>query len=287
MSTGFLANFALFSTLPRRHDAIVFDDLIHASVKEGIHASLARRYRAKHNDPDAFRDAALRARRRGAQELWIAIESVYSMDGDVAPVGDLLALAEELNAMLVVDEAHATGVFGPGGRGVCEGLRSERLIQVHTCGKGLGVAGALVCGPGPVIDVLINSSRAFIYSTAPPPAVAKALVRALDIVEGEPERRERLWQRVRLAGVALGEVAGGGQGIAPSQILPVVLGSEERTLRVAKAVQGAGYDVRAIRPPTVPAGTSRLRIVINANHGESDISGLAAALGDALANGTR
>jgi 8-amino-7-oxononanoate synthase len=138
-----------------------------------------------------------------------------------------------------------------------------------------------------VIDVLINSSRAFIYSTAPPPAVAKALVRALDIVEGEPERRERLWQRVRLAGVALGEVAGGGQGIAPSQILPVVLGSEERTLRVAKAVQGAGYDVRAIRPPTVPAGTSRLRIVINANHGESDISGLAAALGDALANGTR
>lgn len=282
-STGFLANYALFTTLPHRHDAIVFDERVHASVKDGIHASHARSYKVRHNDVDAFEAAVRRARTDGAHEIWIAIESVYSMDGDIGPVAELHTLAHASGAVLIVDEAHGTGVFGPTGRGVSEGRYDERLIVLHTCGKALGAAGGLVCGPAVAIDYLINAARPFIYSTAPAPCVAAAVQRALELVDAEPARRERLHRLSALAAGALTDAAGSTVADAGSQIIPVILGADATALAVAAALHEAGFDVRAIRPPTVPVGTSRLRISIGVDRTEREIAALADALAQALA----
>jgi 8-amino-7-oxononanoate synthase len=281
-STGFLANFALFTTLPHRHDAIVFDEFVHASVKEGVHAAHASHIKVRHNDVGAFEDAIVRARRLGTRGVWIAAESVYSMDGDVAPVQDLHALAHAHDAVLIVDEAHASGIFGPTGRGFTEGRYDERLITLHTCGKALGVAGGLVCGPAVAMEYLINAARPFIYSTAPPPYVAAAVRRALRLVDEEPWRRERLRRLAFFAGRRLTEALGGGAARSRTQIIPVILGEESRAVAVAEALQRNGFDVRAIRPPTVPAGTSRLRVSISVDRTEAEIEALGVALQGAL-----
>ncbi|MSP94392.1 MAG: 8-amino-7-oxononanoate synthase [Alphaproteobacteria bacterium] len=277
--SGFLANFALFSTLPERHDAVIFDERIHASVKEGVHASPAPRYKATHNDVASFEAAMARARGKGAKRIFVAVESIYSMDGDLAPLIELDVAARKFGAVLIVDEAHATGVFGPRGRGLSEGLQNQTAIAVHTCGKALGVAGALVTGPAETIDYLINKARPFIYSTAPPPMLAAAVERALRLVNEEPWRRARV---LELARFAHGELCPDGD-FTGSQIVPVILGSEERTLYIARALQEQGFDVRAIRPPTVPEGTSRLRVSINAGHNEDQIAALAGALRGSMA----
>jgi len=277
--SGYLANLALFSTLLDRRDAVVFDDAIHASMKEGIHASNASRFRAQHNDPESFRDALRSARDKGARRLLIAVESVYSMDGDMAPLEELSRLALAHGATLVVDEAHATGIFGAGGRGCAEDLPQENLISVHTCGKALGVAGALVCACGPVIDYLVNRARPFIYSTAPPPVIAAMVLRALQLIGEEPWRRALLLQRARFAHEALCPDS----AFRGTQIIPLILGDAGRAVAAAQALQARGFDARAVRPPTVPEGSSRLRISIHADHDENEISRLSAALRLALA----
>jgi 8-amino-7-oxononanoate synthase len=276
---GFVANFALFSTLLERHDAVVFDEYVHASIKEGIHAANAARFRARHNDVQSFADGCRRARFKGARRLLIAVESVYSMDGDLAPLDKLSALAQQYDAALVIDEAHATGIFGARGRGCGGTLHGTELICLHTCGKALGVAGALVCGPAAVIDYLINKARPFIYSTAPPPVIAAAVLRALHLVDEEPWRRERVLRLARFAHQTLC----GSTAFRGSQIIPVIVGDAARAVAVSEAVQRAGFDVRAVRPPTVPEGTSRLRISIHADHREREIADLGAALRDAIA----
>lgn len=281
-STGFLANLALFTTLPDRRDAVVYDERVHASVKEGVHAGHAKLYRVKHNDVGGFDDAIVRARRDGARDVWLAVESVYSMDGDIAPVADLHALARAHDAVLIVDEAHGTGIFGPTGRGFSEGRYDERLIVLHTCGKALGVAGGLVCGPAVAIDYLINAARPFIYSTAPPPYVARAVHRALELVDEEPERRSRLLALTAFAANRLAQRAGNVVAAAGTQIIPVILGAEATAVAAAATLQRAGFDVRAIRPPTVPAGTSRLRISIGADRSEDEIAALADTLAEVL-----
>ena len=275
--SGFVANFALFTTLAERHDAVVFDERIHASVKEGIQASPAKRYRARHNNLESFADELKRARENGARRLFIAVESVYSMDGDFAPLPELSELANRFEAILVVDEAHATGVFGTTGRGLGEGLQNARWITLHTCGKGLGVSGAIVCASAETIAYLINKARPFIYSTAPPPFLARAVKRALQLIDEEPWRRKRVLKLAELAHRELN----GDTAFAGSQIVPVIIGDDEAALAVAENVQQAGFDVRAIRPPTVPEGTSRLRVAINALHSEDEIGALAAAIGAA------
>jgi len=275
MGGGFVANFALFTTLAERHDAIVFDERIHASVKEGIHASAAERYRVRHNEPQDFEAAIRRARAKGARRVLVAVESVYSMDGDSAPLAELSSIARGHDAVLVVDEAHATGVFGVSGRGLGEGLDQSHWISLHTCGKALGVFGALICGSAEIIDYMINKARPFIYSTAPPPHLAAAVERALALVDEEPWRRERVLQLARFAHERL---APKDTAFAGSQILPVILGSEQRALSVARSLQDAGFDVRAVRPPTVPEGTSRLRISIHTDHSEDQILALATEL---------
>ncbi|MEI2297245.1 8-amino-7-oxononanoate synthase [Ensifer sp. MJa1] len=271
-ASGYAANAALFSTLPQREDLIVHDALIHASAHEGIAASRAQAVAVPHNDVDAFADAIGSWRKRGGKgHPWIAVESLYSMDGDRAPLAELAALAGRHDGFLVVDEAHATGVFGPHGRGLTAELEcQDNLVALHTCGKALGVSGALLSASGVLCDYLVNRARSFIYSTAPSPLIAAAVREALAIVADEPERLAEFDQLRTFANQALAEtlrLPGSG-----SQILPVLIGDNGRAVRIAAHMRQEGFDIRAIRPPTVPEGTARLRIAITLNVDRSMIT---------------
>lgn len=281
-ATGYTANSAIVSTLPQRGDLVVYDDLIHASVHEGLRLTRSETVAVPHNDITAFADAIAAWRGRGGTgRIWIAIESLYSMDGDRAPLADLAALADANDAVLIIDEAHATGVFGAGGRGLAAALEGrENVITLHTCGKAMGCEGALVCAPVVVTDFLVNRGRGFIFSTAPSPLMAAAVRTALRIIEAADDRRAKLAALITHAERLLGPH---GALISGSQVMPVILGDDARTMRAAGAVQAAGFDVRGIRPPTVPAGTSRLRISLTLNATQDDVSALAAVLQDVLA----
>lgn len=276
-SSGYAANAALLATLPQRGDLVVHDALIHASAHEGIRAGRAEHVVAVHNDVGAFAQAIADWRARGGRgRVWIAVESLYSMDGDRAPLHAMAALAEEKDAILIVDEAHSTGVLGRDGRGLAHDLpRRDRLIMLHTCGKALGCEGALVAGPRVLINVLINRARGFIFSTAPSPLMAAAVRAALRIVASEPERRTALHDRIALAHRLLVPRGASDTG---SQIMPLVIGDDAATMSRAATLQAAGFDVRGIRPPTVPAGTARLRLSITLNIASDDIAALAEAL---------
>ncbi|HKX88033.1 MAG TPA: aminotransferase class I/II-fold pyridoxal phosphate-dependent enzyme, partial [Sphingopyxis sp.] len=233
-------------------------------------------------DPQAFDDAIAAWRARGGTgTAWIAVESLYSMDGDKAPLADLAAVADRHDAVLIVDEAHATGVYGPAGQGLAHRLAGrENLVTLHTCGKALGCEGALLCGPHIVRDFIVNRGRPFIFSTAPSPLMAWLVRQALEIVANEPERQERLHGLVRHAAerlVPLGIPASG------TQILPVIIGDNDRTMRIAGSLRDAGFDIRGIRPPTVAQGTARLRIAITLNVDEDDIDHMTEALAEAMA----
>ena len=281
-SSGYTGNATLFATLPQRGDLIVHDALIHASAHEGMRLSRAEAVSATHNDPEAFETAIAGWRRAGGTgRPWIAVESLYSMDGDRAPLDALAVVAERRDAMLLIDEAHATGVFGAQGRGLAAALHGrENVVTLHTCGKALGCEGALVCGPGVVRDFLVNRGRGFVFSTAPSPLMACAVRESLLVLADEPERRAALWDLVGAAEKALDHC---GVAATGSQILPLILGDDARTMRVAAAVQAAGFDVRGIRPPTVPPGTSRLRISLTLNLTVADVDALADAIAGAIA----
>ncbi|WP_020084463.1 8-amino-7-oxononanoate synthase [Hyphomicrobium zavarzinii] len=265
---GFVANYALFSTLPQRGDLVVHDELIHASVIDGMRASKAAIASARHNDAQSFEDAIAAWRAAGGTgQPWLAVESLYSMDGDRAPLGALIEVARRHDGMLVVDEAHATGVLGPDGRGLAHALEgAPDVVSLHTCGKALGVSGALLLTSRGLRDFLVNRARPFIYATAPSPLMAAAVRASLRLVRDAPERRERLAKLVDFAGRALNERC----GIAPSgsHIQPVILGADERAVAIARALVAEGFDVRAVRPPTVPEGTARLRVSLTLNAGE-------------------
>ncbi len=280
--TGFAANSALLSTLPQRGDVILHDELIHASAHEGMRLSRAEALSVPHNSVSAFADALRDWHQTGhTGTAWLLVESVYSMDGDLAPLAELDALARKQGAMLVIDEAHATGLFGPEGQGLAAGLeRGDHIITLHTLGKALGCEGALLCGPRTMRDFLINRGRGFIFSTAPSPLMAAAARAALAAMAQGSGLRDELWNLVRHAEAALAPL---GVSATGSQILPLVLGDDARTMQVAAALQAAGFDVRGIRPPTVPEGTSRLRISITRNVELADIDALAAALARLLA----
>lgn len=275
-SSGYAANVALLATLPQRGDLVVHDALVHASAHEGMRLGRAEHRAAAHNDVDAFGDTIAAWRREGGiGQVWIAVESLYSMDGDRAPLDALAALAERHEAILLIDEAHATGVFGTDGRGLASTLEGrENVITLHTCGKALGCEGALLCAPTTVRDFLVNRGRGFIFSTAPSPLMAAAVRAALRLLV-EENRRDRLHTLIRSAQALLAPL-----GVTPtgSQILPLIVGDDARTMARAAALQAAGFDVRGIRPPTVPAGTSRLRISLTLNIDLDDVAALAGAL---------
>lgn len=281
-SSGYAANVALLAALPQRGDLVVYDALIHASMHEGLALTRAQAVAAGHNDVSSFADAIAAWRAEGGKgRVWLAFESLYSMDGDRAPLADLAALAEQHEAIMLIDEAHATGVFGPDGRGLAAALdgRADTVV-LRTCGKALGCEGALVCGPAVVRDFLVNRGRPFIFSTAPSPLMAAAVREALRMLVDEPERRSGLMARVAQAEAALAPF---GAAVTGTQIMPLILGDEARTMTVAAHLQQAGFDIRGIRPPTVPPGTSRLRISLTQNISPEDIDALAQALAEALA----
>ena len=281
-SSGFAANAALLSTLPQRGDLILYDALIHASAHEGMRLSRAESAAFPHNNVDALSDALSSWRTNGASgTAWIAVESLYSMDGDRAPLDDLMSLADRYGAMLLVDEAHATGVFGPYGRGLAAHLDGRsNVITLRTLGKALGCEGALLCGPTVMREFLVNRARGFIFSTAPSPLIAAVARAALQIMVEHPERRTALQARLALADRLLSPLGIASTG---SPIIPIILGDNARAMSAASALQAVGYDVRGIRPPTVPTGTARLRLSITLNAGDNAIGGLAAELAKVLA----
>ena len=276
-SSGFSANQTLFSTLPQRGDLVIYDELIHASAHEGLRRGRATHVAVIHNRADAFEDAIVTWRLSGGKgKVWIAVESLYSMDGDIAPLDDLIAIADRQDAVLLVDEAHATGVFGPEGRGLASHLEGrDNVITLRTCGKALGCEGALICGPAVVADFLINRGRGFIFSTAPSPLMAAVVRASLRLLQSAPELRKRLWRHIRIAERIFEPL---GATVTGTQILPIIVGDAARTMDLATKIKAAGFDVRGIRPPTVPAGTSRLRITITNNASEAQMAALGALL---------
>ncbi|MER8501661.1 8-amino-7-oxononanoate synthase [Mesorhizobium sp. M0195] len=281
--SGYIANFALLTALPQKGDLLVLDELAHASMHEGAQAGRAQLVLAAHNDVDAVEDAIKRWRAEGgAGRVWIVVESLYSMDGDRAPMESLVALADRHDAFIVIDEAHATGVWGPDGRGLAAAFEGrDNIVALHTCSKALGASGGLVTGPRTLCEYLINRCRPFIYATAPSPLMAVAAREALAMLADEPMRRVQLHERVAFASRQLADRC----GVKPSgsQIQPVVIGDVSRTMAVAARLQGRGFDIRGIRPPTVPEGTSRLRISLTLNISEADISAMVEALVEVLA----
>jgi 8-amino-7-oxononanoate synthase len=279
-SAGYIANFAIFSTLPQRGDLVVHDELIHASVHEGVRRGRAEAVGVAHNDISAFESAIMKWRAAGGKgRPWLSVESLYSMDGDCPNLPELFAVADRHDAMIVIDEAHATGVLGPQGRGLAASFEGrENVITLHTCGKALGTSGGFILAPKIIRDFLVNRARPFIFATAPSPLVAAVTRAALEISRTDPERRERLARLVQFAGSELRRRC----NIEPSgsQILPVIVGSDQAAVALAAALQRRGFDVRAIRPPTVAEGTARLRIALTLHVDEAIVTNLFAALAE-------
>jgi 8-amino-7-oxononanoate synthase len=276
-SSGYLANLAVLTTLPERGDVIYSDERNHASLIDGVRLSAANRVILPHNDPAALARAL--AVHPASGQAFVVIESLFSMDGDVPALAEYAAICRAAGATLIVDEAHAVGIYGERGSGLIEaaGIARDVCVSINTAGKALGVAGAFVAGPGWAIDYLIQRARPFIFSTAPPPSLAAALEASLDIVDAEPERRATLANRVRLLRGAL-RTAGIDIPDGSTQIIPIVLGDNDRAVQAAAALQAQGFDVRAIRPPTVPPGTARLRIPVNVTLSEDVLTRFAGAL---------
>ncbi len=280
--SGYAANQTLFATAPQRGDLVVYDEWIHASVHDGLRRSRAEIVSARHNDAQSIDSEICRWREGGGLgRVWIAVESLYSMDGDGPNLAELDALANHREGVLIIDEAHATGVLGPRGRGRAAFLEGrDNIVTVHTCGKALGTAGAFVCGPRVLTQFLVNRGRPFIFSTAPSPLVAAVTQAALALCEQGDSRRERLTQFVALAARELlrhcGLVASG------SHIIPIVIGEDRAAAQLAARLRAQGFDVRAIRPPTVPIGTARLRIALTLNVNEEAINRLFQTLGQEM-----
>lgn len=277
---GYVANFAIFSTLPQRGDLVVHDELIHASVHEGLRSGRADHVGVAHNNIEAFDAAIVRWRAAGGKgRPWLSVESLYSMDGDSPDLAGLFAVADHHEAMVVIDEAHATGVLGPQGRGLAAAFEGrDNVITLHTCGKALGTVGGFILAPRMIRDFLVNRSRPFIFATAPSPLVAAVTRKALEISRTNPERRERLARLVQFAGDQLRRNC----HMAPSgsQILPIIIGADRAAVVIAASLQRRGFDIRAIRPPTVPEGTARLRIALTLNIDEAIVTELFDALAE-------
>ena len=275
---GYVANFALLTTLPQRGDLLVLDALVHASIHEGARAGRAEFRFSGHNDPQSVEDtiSAWRAQ-GGAGRVWIVVESVYSMDGDLAPLADLVGIADRHDAFLMVDEAHATGVYGERGRGLTAPYEGrDNLVVVHTCGKALGAAGALVAAPAVLRDFMVNRCRPFIFATAPSPLTAVAVREALLILQEQPQLQQRLADLVAFTHRELGRR--GWRSPSASQIVPYIVGDNARAMQLASSLQARGFDIRGIRPPTVPEGTARLRISLTLNVDGDDVRSLLDAL---------
>jgi 8-amino-7-oxononanoate synthase len=278
-SSGYLANLAVVTTFAEKGDVIFSDERNHASVIDASRLSRAERVIFPHNDADALERDISRPPDATNGHRFVFAESLFSMDGDIAPLQRYAKICSDVGATLVVDEAHAVGIYGERGSGLIEhlGLDANSCVSINSAGKALGVGGAFVAGPAWAIEYLIQLARPFIFSTAPPPAMADALGASLDVIASEPERRARLASRVARLHKAL-ESYGFVFRCQPTHILPIVLGANDRALAVADRLQAEGFDVRAVRPPSVPEGTARLRVSINGGLDDDTIDRFASVL---------
>ncbi len=279
-STGYMANLAVLSALAGKGAEIFSEELNHASLIDGARLSRAAIRIYPHRDLAAL---ATMLSASTAQDKLVVTDSVFSMDGNIAPLAELLALCERHGAWLVVDDAHGFGVLGENGRGMLEqlALSSPQLVYIGTLGKAAGVAGAFVGAHATVVEWLVQRARPYIYTTAAPPAVAHALLTSLDII-GSDEGRQRRAQLRQLIGRLRERLALKRWSPLPSDtpIQPVIIGDNAQTMAAGAALLARGFWVGAIRPPTVPQGTSRLRITLSAAHTLAQVDALAEALND-------
>ncbi len=281
-STGWMANRVAISAIVGGGDLVLCDKLDHASILDAARGGAATMRTYAHRDVRRL-ERMLDNLRASYRRCLIVTDSLFSMDGDLAPLAELVELKKRFDAQLLIDEAHATGVFGRRGRGVAEllGVEGEIDVTVGTLSKALGAMGGFVAGPAELIDTIRNTGRAYIYTTAPPAAICAAAVAALEIVEAEPQRRQKLLTmaedlrgRLSRAGLDTRDSAG--------QIVPVVIGDPVKAVRISRALLEAGFLVPAIRPPSVPRGTSRLRVSLSAGHEHADVQRFVEALRDCM-----
>jgi 8-amino-7-oxononanoate synthase len=277
--SGYLANTGTVAALAGRNEVVFSDGLNHASIVDGCRLSRAETFVYRHGDLDHLAWALHHVRGRPAL---IVTDGVFSMDGDVAPLPELLELARQHGARLMVDEAHATGAVGPGGRGsvAAAGLSGEVDVVVGTLGKALGSYGAYVCADAPTVDLLVNTARPFIFSTAPPPPAVGAALAALRVLEAEPGLVDQLQANAAILREAL---AGEGLSVdgSRSQVVPIGVGEAGKTMDLCEAALRRGVFAQGIRPPTVPEGSCRLRCTAMATHRPEELAGAARVIGTA------
>ncbi len=290
--SGYQANAGALTALIGRHDRVLSDEWNHASLIDGMRLTGAERVIYPHLDLDAV-ETHLRRPHPGGR-TFVVTESLFSMDGDIAALDELVRLTHRHGALLMVDEAHATGLFGDTrGSGLVEFFAVERdvLATTSSCGKALGLSGAFVTGSRIVKDHLVNHARSFVFTTAPSPLLAATVCESLRIANEEPWRRERalrnadrLRERLRALDVPGSSPPEAGEARTPSgPIIPIPIGDNRLSVEIATRIRGTGYDVRTLRPPTVPDGTARLRVSVHADHHDEDIDGVAEAIARAIA----
>lgn len=278
-NSGYTANIGLITALSDRQTEIFSDRLDHASIIDACALSLAKVKRYRNRDVGSLERLL---KKSTARRKLIVTDGVFSMDGTIAPLREIAGLLDKYGATLIIDDAHGTGVLGANGKGTLEelGVSHPSIIQMGTLGKALGSFGAFVAGPKSLIDLLISKSRPFIFTTALPPAICAASIKALDIVEDEAERRARLKTNYEYLRAGLNK--GGLQTLGSTQIIPVIVGDADKAVKASERLLERGIFIQAIRPPTVPDGSSRLRITAMATHTKEDIDLAVDAIKDSL-----
>lgn len=275
-NSGYVANLALISCVPQRGDTILYDSLSHVCLKEGAFLSKAQRFPFRHNDCEDL-EAKLK---QAKGNIYVVIESVYSMDGDVAPFGDIITLAEKYNAKIIVDEAHSTGLYGTAGSGkLCAlGLEEHIFARVHTFGKAMGVHGAAICGSQELMDYLINFARPFIYTTALPLHSVFSIDAAFDHLSENSDLQQQSKDKIFYFNSLFKQKIGTNENMlkleSQTPIQPIVVPGNARVKSIAQSLQVNGFDVRPILAPTVKEGSERLRISIHTHNTEEEIASL-------------
>jgi 8-amino-7-oxononanoate synthase len=271
-SSGYSANMAVLTAIPTRRDLILYDTMVHASIKEGIHSSLAAKKSFEHNSVEFLRKAALSVKDVG--DIYVVVESLYSMDGDEAPLEEIAEVCNELGLYLIVDEAHATGLYGKHGRGLIDEkkVRDKILLSIHPCGKALAAAGAFICSSAIIKSYLINKARTMIFTTALPPIVPATISEVLREIKRNPSlittvHRNANYVRKKLQSNLKKWIVPEGR----SPIIPLIVGDDKIACAVGDEMHKLGADIRPIRPPTVAEGTARFRITVNALHEQDEL----------------
>jgi 7-keto-8-aminopelargonate synthetase-like enzyme len=284
MNSGYDANEGLIATIADPGDWVAADELSHACIVDGLRLARPRKFLFRHNDLNHLEDGlkSEAAKRPAGREMFVVTESLFSMDGDTAPLPEVVSLAERYGAHVIVDEAHSTGCFGPRGSGLVDdaGLRDRILASIHTGGKALGLHGAYICGSRLLKEFLVNRCRHLIFTTALPPAIGQWWLERIPQVQAADDRRAQLHSNAADFRTRLKR-----HGIRPPgshYVVPVVVGQDEPAVRAAQRLQERNFDIRAIRPPSVPQGTCRLRISIHADHDPIVLGELADAVAEAV-----